>query len=952
MKFKRLTLAVTAGLFGLSASIYANQATSASPVISANTNVQSQAVRLDFQKFQLDNGLEVIFHLDSSDPVVAVTLAAHVGSSREKRGRTGFAHLFEHLLFLESENLGKGGLDKMSARIGGSGANGSTSRDVTNYMQTVPNDALEKMIWAEADKLGYFINTVTDPVLAKEKEVVKNEKRQRVDNRPYGHVFDVVSTNLYPASHPYSWLPIGSLEDLQAATLQDVKEFYARWYVPNNTTLVISGDFDPKQARQWVEKYFNDIPKGTEVPAQVKREVKLGKTKKLYHEDKFATVPQLTQVWPTPAKFHPDTYVLDILIKLLVDSKDAPLYNELVEKQKLTSDVALFDYRSELASELFLMVTAFDGVDLDTVHNAINQGFERFEKEQFTDADIDRIKAGLETEFYQNLSSVVGKGINLADYNLLADDPEMINKEIEFIRQVTKEDVWRVYNQYIKDKHYISASFVPQGQLPLAVEGAEKANITEEKVVMGQEASFDTSKQQSYAKTPSSFDRSVEPPYGKMPVVPVPDVVESQLSNGMRVSSIYTDEVPLVEFKIRIDGGMLFDARGKSGTANLLADMLNRGTASKKPAELEKAIKQLGSKIDIYATEQSITVNGSALARNFDATIALVSEMLLQPRWDEQEFALAKSAVQSQLQQRLSNPQAIAEQKMKEIIYPVGHPLSHSLTGDEQSVQNITLADIQAFHREKIAPQLANIHVAGAVQHEQIVKSLAKLQKSWPKSALAAPKVALPKMPQHSKVYFYDMPGAKQSTLYIAQPALLATNSDFYRAQVMNYILGGGSFASRLTQQLREGKGYTYGIGSGFDASQHASLFIINTSVRTNVTYEALALVKEIVEQYSSTFTPADLTTTQEYYLKSNARRFETLSAKIGVLTNMAMLDLPKDYVQQRAKQVQALTVPEVQKLAQQHIHPDKLVYVVVGDAQTQLAGLSKLGLGEVVKLN
>jgi len=327
--------------------------------------------RLTFEKFELDNGLDVIFHIDKSDPVVAVTLAAHVGSAREKPGRTGFAHLFEHLLFLESENLGKGGLDQLSARIGGSGANGSTSRDITNYMQTVPNDALEKMIWAEADKLGYFINTVTDPVLAKEKEVVKNEKRQRVDNRPYGHVFDVISSNLYAADHPYNWHPIGSLEDLQASTLDDVKEFFKRWYVPNNVTLVISGDFDSKQAKGWVEKYFNEIPRGEEVKPLAKRPTKLAESKKFYYEDNFAQLPQLTQVWPTMERYHADSYALDVLIKLLADGKTSPLYNELVEQQKLTSDITMFYFRSELAGELFLKVDAFDNIDLDTVEQAL-----------------------------------------------------------------------------------------------------------------------------------------------------------------------------------------------------------------------------------------------------------------------------------------------------------------------------------------------------------------------------------------------------------------------------------------------------------------------------------------------------------------------------------------------------------------------------------------------------
>ncbi|RZK51730.1 MAG: insulinase family protein, partial [Pedobacter sp.] len=287
--------------------------------------------KIDYEKFTLANGLQVIFHIDRSDPVVAVSLTAHVGSAREKPGRTGFAHLFEHLLFLESENLGKGGLDKMTARIGGSGANGSTNTDRTNYLQTVPNDALEKMIWAEADKLGWFINTVTDPVLAKEKQVVKNEKRQSYDNNPYGHTYYVINKQLYPANHPYNWQVIGSLEDLQNATLADVKEFFNKWYVPNNVTLVLAGDFDKVQARKWVEKYFNEIKAGDALPELPKQQVVVKQTIKVYHEDNFARLPELTMVWPTVEEYHPDSYALQVLAQYLSEGKKAPLYNVLVE---------------------------------------------------------------------------------------------------------------------------------------------------------------------------------------------------------------------------------------------------------------------------------------------------------------------------------------------------------------------------------------------------------------------------------------------------------------------------------------------------------------------------------------------------------------------------------------------------------------------------------------------
>ena len=364
--------------------------------------------KVNFEKFTLDNGMEVIFHVDNSDPVTAVALTIHVGSAREKKGRTGFAHLFEHLLFLESENLGKGGLDKMSARIGGSGANGSTSRDRTNYFQTVPNDALEKMIWAEADKLGYFINTVTEEVLAKEKQVVKNEKRQGVDNRPYGHTSYVIDKNLYPEDFPYNWQVIGSLEDLQNATLEDVKEFYRKWYVPNNATLVIAGDFDPKQAKEWVKKYFDEIPRGEEIlPLEEDKNV-LTETKKLYYEDNFARLPELNIAWPSVPQYEKDSYALDVLAELLAGNKTSPFYKILIEDKKLTSRVNTWNQTSELAGSFRLSIRAFAGIKLEDVKTAIDEGFQKFETDGISDADLNRIKAGQETSYYRSLIQCAG----------------------------------------------------------------------------------------------------------------------------------------------------------------------------------------------------------------------------------------------------------------------------------------------------------------------------------------------------------------------------------------------------------------------------------------------------------------------------------------------------------------------------------------------------------------
>jgi zinc protease len=458
---------------------------------------------MPIERFQLANGLNVV-------------LAAHVGSAREEPGRTGFAHLFEHLFFLDSENLGPGGLDAMSARIGGSGANGSTSRDLTDYLQTVPNDALEKMIWAEADKLGYFINTVTDAVLAKEKQVVKNEKRQSYDNQPYGHTSPVISAALYPADHPYNWEVIGSLADLDAATLSDVRNFYRRWYTPDNTTLVVAGDFDPAQARVWIEKYFGEIARGPGVPTPTPRPAALQQTVRLMHEDGFAQLPELTLAWPTVERGHPDEAALDMLQTLLTDGKDAPLNAVLIDEKKLTSQVGFGSQNAQIAGEAYLIVRAFDGVDLDAVQAALDEGFARFETQGVDAAALQRVKTTAEADFYAQLDSVLGKGAALARYDAFGGSPD---RDLARLRAVTADDVMRVYRQYIAGRPHVATSFTPRGQAQLALEGSAVATVVEEPIIQGAEAPVDQrAGDRPYERTPSSFDRTGPPPLTTPPL--------------------------------------------------------------------------------------------------------------------------------------------------------------------------------------------------------------------------------------------------------------------------------------------------------------------------------------------------------------------------------------------------------------------------------------------------
>ncbi len=906
---------------------------------------------VDYEKYALDNGLEVVLHIDRSDPIVAVAMTYHVGSARELRGKTGFAHLFEHLLFLESENLGRGGLDILINKVGGT-LNGSTSRDRTNYYQVVPKDALEKILWAEADKLGYFINTVTEEVVAKEKQVVKNEKRQSYDNRPYGHTNFVIDKDIYPESHPYNWQVIGSLEDLDGATLTDVRDFYRTWYAPNNATLVVAGDFDTSQAKEWIEKYFGEIasvelPPTPQVPA-----VALLEDRFLSHEDNFARVPELTVAWPTVEQYHPDSYPLTVLAALLSEGKRAPFYKFIVEERKLAPRVWIFNRGSELAGRLTLSIRGFAGTDLDRIREAVEASFERFETDGFTDADLDRVQAGRETDFYGGLSSVLGKAFQMAQYNIFAGSPGYLEEDITRVLAVEREDVLRVYDTYIKGRHFVATSFVPKGQTELAVEGSLLAEVVEEPIITGREEEIVLPEEREIARTPSSFDRAVEPPSGDPAVLPIPDVWTGTLTNGMTVYGIQNSELPLVQFNIRLRGGLLLDDPSRIGVASLMGTMMTEGTAGRTPEELEEAIDLLGASISVSAGRESLTISGNTLRRNYGETLELVEEILLEPRWDEEEFELTRQRTINALEQQGANPNSIAANAYNKLLFGASHILSNNVQGTIASVESITIDDLRAFYERTVSPAVADMHVVGDVSREDVMESLSGIEEHWTKRDVQFQTYELPAPIERSRIFFVDVPDAKQSIIRVGTLALAQTDEDFYPATVMNFRLGGGGFSSQILQTLREEKGYTYGAGSGFSGSNIPGPFTVSTSVRSNVTLESVQLIREILENYSDGFNQSDLEVTTNYLLKSNARAFETLRAKVNMLQNISRFEFPTDYVVEREQIVREMTTDRIKELAGRYVNADRMVYLVVGDARTQLARLAQMGLGQPILIN
>ncbi|MBN2236743.1 MAG: insulinase family protein [Bacteroidales bacterium] len=910
-------------------------------------NQPKEDLNIEFEKYTLSNGLDVILHIDRSDPIVAFAVQYHVGSNREEMGRTGFAHLFEHMMFQRSENVGEDQFFSLIQNAGGT-LNGGTGNDATTYYEVVPKNALEMVLWMESDRMGYLENTVTQKAFAIQQNVVQNEKRQTSDNRPYGYTQWVVAKNLYPEGHPYNHTVIGEMEDLFNATVNDVKAFHRKFYNPNNATIVIAGDFDEAETKAWVEKYFGEIPAGESVSDPDPIPVQLAATKKVYHEDNFARAAQLRMIWPTVEQFSDESYALDYLSALLSQGKKAPLYRVLEKEKGLTSSQYASNRSQEITGTFSINVTANSGKSLKEVEEGVFEAFDLFEKEGFTNEDVERIKAGLETGFYNSISSVLGKSFQLATYSEYAGDPSYYKTDISKMKAVTKEDILAVYDKYIKGKTYLATSFVPKGQVDLVAEGSVSANVVEENILNATQVAIDDSQDEEIVKTKTSFDRSVQPTNGPDPMLNLPTVWTDALANGMKVYGIEQNELPLIQFNIVLKGGHFLDGMDKSGTANLLASLMMEGTQNKTPQELEEAIDALGASIRIRSGSDDITISVNTLARNFMPTLSLVEEILLQPRWDEEEFTLAKSAVQNQLNRQKANPGSLAQTTFMELIYGKNHIYALDRSGTAESVASITMDDLKAYYQTNFSPSVASFLIAGDIGQEKVISALADLNQKWEAKEVAFPEYELPAPLEKSQIYFIDVPGAKQSIINIGNLSLSNLDEEFFPATVMNYKLG-GSFSGVVNLVLREEKGYTYGARTGFSGGSIEGPFMASSSVRSTATAESVEIFKDLMTSYRDGISEDDLQFTKNSLIKSNAREFETLGALIRVLNNMDAYNLPADYIRQEENIVRTMTLDEHRRLAQELIHPEKMYYVIAGDAATQMEPLKAIGFGDPI---
>lgn len=938
-----------AALFCIGGMSFATAQEAAQPPAQEAASAEAAEFTLDYEKFTLENGLEVILQVDRSDPIVAFSTVVHVGSNREKPGRTGFAHFFEHMAFNDSENVPRGWNRKAIPDWGGE-RNGGTWSDGTIYYEVVPKDAFDKILWIDSDRLGYMINTVTEAALEREKQVVKNEKRERVDNQPYGYTQEVIKKALYPEGHPYNWTVIGQLPDLQAATLDDLKEFYAEYYGAANATLAIVGDIDIAETKEKVERWFGEIRKGPDVEPLTPMPVTLEETRSLWFEDNFATLPELRLTFPSVESYHADEQAIDVLARLIAGTKNSPLYREIVEEQELAPDVSAYNSSQEIAGEFVIRVRAKSGVDLDSVKAALDQAFADFEANGVDATDLERIKAEQETILYNNLSTVLGKANQMASDNEFAGDPAYAIEEADKLRAVTAGDVMAAYENYLKDKPSIMTSFVPQGEAGLALEGAElaevwieevKADVESEEVSQGEEA--------EYEKTPSQYDRS-EPPFGELPLIQMPDVWTAELANGASLHGIENTELPLVTFDIVFEAGSWLDPEDKVGVANLVAAMMNEGTASRTAAELEQAIGLLGSGISVSADSDSVTISATALARNFEATVSLIEEMLGEPRWDEDYFEREKSAALTTIRDREANPQYIAAGAFAKLIYGEDHPLGRFSIGTKESVSAITLDDLQRYFETMLAAEV-RMHVAGAVSQARAETALGNVAALLSDEEIYYPDYELAEQDDEGEVFFIDVPGSKQSVLNIGKLTLPTTDPDYIKVEFANEKLGGG-ISGDLAQVLRIEKGYTYGAYSWIGDGLVPQTFKAASSVRANATAASLEVIRQMLEDYGPSFDEDAVELTRQKVVKANTRAFESLGEKLGTLREISKYGLPLDFVEQEQATLLAMPLEEYKRVIGQYLSEPQMTYVIVGDGETQLAPVTEFAGGEVSVLD
>lgn len=904
-------------------------------------------VVIPYEKYKLANGLTLIIHEDHSDPLVRVDVTYHVGSAREEIGKSGFAHFFEHMMFQGSEHVADEEHIKTVSSAGGT-MNGTTNRDRTNYFETVPGNQLERMLWLEADRMGFLLNAVTQKKFEVQRATVKNEKGQSYDNRPYGRWQEVNAAALYPYGHPYSWLTIGKLADLDRVDVNDLKRFFMRWYGPNNATLTVGGDVKPKQVIKLAEKYFAPIKPGPVVKNMKLPAVTLDKDRYVSYVDKNIRFPALLVTYPTIPQYTKDEAALDCLGSILGTGRKSYFYKKFVKTRKAVQ-ASVFHSTSELSGEFVMFVVPFPGTTLASFEKQMREALKEFEKNGVTDEDVQKFKAQYESSTINGLASVSGKVAQLAAYQTYTNNPNQMKVELKKYTSLTKADVMRAYNKYIKGKFAVYQSVLPTTMKGMA---AKKDNF---KPQTKGKSPFPTTDYSglTYKRPKDSFDRSKKPVPGQAPLVKIPDFWKAKV-NGVEVIGTKSDEIPTVTLRMNIKGGQKLDANNleKVGLASLTAAMMNEGTQKYTSAEISEELRKLGSSIAFSSNDDNTVVQVSSLKKNLTATIKLLEEKLLRPRFDERDFKRLKKQAVEGAKAAIKQPQSIANNVYRKLLYTEKDVRRYPVSGTEKTILNISLDDIKKFYKDNYSPTVAQLVVVGDVTQNDIIDDL-KFLNNWAKKNVKIAKLPKPAKLDKTKIYMIDKQSAPQSEIRIGYMTNMKYDAtgEYFKSNLMNYPLG-GAFNSRINLNLREEKGYTYGARSFFNSDEDPGSFTAMAGVRANVTDSSvIEFMKEMKGYYKDGITTEELEFMKQSIGQRDARSYETPFQKASFLNRILTYKLDKNFVKKQKKIIDNIKKKEINALIKKHINPKKMNILVVGDKATIEPGLKKIGY-EVIELD
>jgi zinc protease len=874
-------------------------------------------VDIPFQKFVLENGLTLIVHEDRKAPITAVNVWYHVGSKNEPSGRSGFAHLFEHLMFNGSENFNQDYFQALE-RAGATDLNGTTNEDRTNYFQNVPAPALDMVLWLESDRMGHLLGAIDQAKLDEQRGVVQNEKRQ-FDNQPYTMSEELITKSVFPAHHPYSHTVIGSMDDLNAASLENVKQWFKDYYGAANAVVVVAGDIDAQTAKQKVEKYFGDIPSGPPVARVSAWPAKREGTQRQVAQDR---VPQarLYKVWNVPGIGTADGDYLNLLADILVSDKNSRLYKRLVYDEQTATNVASFLDAREIGSLFHIQVTARPGDDLTKVEKAVDEELKRLLADGPTQAELDRVKTQYFANFVRGVERIGGFGGKsdvLAQSEVYGGSPDAYKRSLKRVGDATVGDVQKVAQRWLNDGVYV----------------------------------LEIHPFPTYKTTQVAVDRKNMPQPAEPAAPAFPAIQTATLSNGMKLMLAERHGVPLVNFQLLVDAGYAADQGALPGTAALAMNMLDEGTKNRNSLEISRDLAALGATVGTGSNLDTSFVTLSTLTSTLDSALDLYADVILNPSFPQADFERLQKQQIAAIKREKANPIQIGLRVFPKLLYGPGHAYGNPLTGSgtEEAVAKIQRDDLMKFHRTWLKPNNATMIVVGDTTLAQIRPKLESLFASWPQGEVPKKNISNVTAPAKPVVYLIDKPGAVQSIILAGVVAPPKANPDEISIEAMNTVLG-GAFISRMNLNLREDKHWSYGAGTFLLDARAQRPFVTFAPVQTDKTKESILEVsKELREVLKDRVITAD----EMAMAKGNMTlalpgSWETSNQVANAIGQIVQFSLPMDYYSTYAGKVKTLTLNDMNKAAQIVVLPERLVWVIVGDREKIEKGIRELNFGEL----